>query len=155
MPVRKPNTVTSETENVVEETQGEGNAAVETSNSSETGSVEGTPRRRGRPEGSTSVSYPWTQALYDTMKSTAQSQAQVNGGIVNITELHRTLIALPEFQAVPIELKEMTLRNFYQARRADLKTKELPEGVTERTEEQINAILPRSGGGARARLKLA
>jgi Fe-S-cluster formation regulator IscX/YfhJ len=154
MPVRKPHNVATEETVEVEaiETQSE---EIATTPVTDAEVAEDTPKRRGRPTGATSIAYPWSQNLYDIMKSTAQAQAQVNGGIVNITELHRTLVALPEFQAVPIELKEMTLRNFYMARRADLRTKELPEGVTERTEEQVNAILPRSGGGSRAKLKLA
>lgn len=105
------------------------------------------PKRRGAPKGvSRGPGYPWTQEHYNLMKSHAQAQAKAGGGVVNLAELHRTLIALPEFKAVPMELKELTLRNFYNARQNDLKKRELPEGVTERTPEMIYAILPKVGG---------
>lgn len=112
-------------------------------------------KKRGAPKGVARVAYPWSQEMYDAMKREAQVQAQVNGGHVNLSELHRKLITLPEFTAVPLELKEITLRNFYTARREDLKTKQLPEGQPSRTAEQVNAILPPpSGGGPRAKLSL-
>lgn len=146
--------VVEEVETVETETPEETLAPIASENSNDT-TTETPKKKRGAPKGVTRVTYPWSQEMYDAMKREAQAQAQVNGGPVNLSELHRKLITLPEFTAVPLELKELTLRNFYTARREDLKTKQLPKGQTSRTKEQIDAILPPpSGGGPRAKLSL-
>lgn len=138
---------------VVEVEETEANNTNEATNGASDSNV---PKRRGAPKGvSRGPAYPWTQEQYDVMKSAAQEQAKASGtGVVNISELHRTLVKLPEFSSVPMELKELTLRNFYNARRDQLKTWNLPEGVTQRTPEQVNAILPKVGG-TRTKLQLA